>query len=234
MKKLVIRLPLASARFALLLILSGCAMPAGMNDNCDWPVEQRRRSDQAHLVADVKVVEELALRYADTRFDSRAAHGRLRGGCEAKLFEAIAQSHGITMSALGQARDQLDQTTWDAPVHVPMAVLLIAAAILLANRIRARFPHDEKAAAVMATVFTAVGVGIAFVVVGHLWDGVVEMIRVGNTHMSYRAGRLGWREHTGEVFGTAVLLFSGVVFASYRRGSRYVPPRESQPLAGRR
>jgi hypothetical protein len=52
---------------------------------------------------------------------------------------------------------------------------------ILLTRIRTRFPPDEQTAAVLATVSASVGLGITFVVFGRLWDGVVEMIRVGNT-----------------------------------------------------
>ena len=50
---------------------------------------------------------------------------------------------------------------------------------------------------------------------GHLWAGVVEMIRVGDMHMSYRAGRLGWRGYGREVFALGVLLFWSIVLAYY-------------------
>jgi len=189
-----------------------------MNESCNWPTEPgdlRQRTDQRHLVVDVRIAEELAMRYADAHFDSKSAHSRTRSDCEAKLFDVITQSHGVTLGAIAQARQQLDRNAWDAVVHLPPAALYVAAAVHLARRTRRRFPRDEKTAAGLATLFASVGIGIVFLVLGHLWHGTVEMIRLGNTHMSYRAERLGWREHSGEVFALAVLLFWCGVLISY-------------------
>jgi hypothetical protein len=208
----------ASALFVMLLGM-GCSMPRGMNDHCNWPAgsaHEHERTGQPHLVADARVAEELAMRYADRRYDSKAAHGRLRSECEAKLFEQIAISHGVTLAAVEQARRDLAANRWDAPVHLPLAAFYIAAAALLARSIRRRFPPDEKVAAVLATLFISVVLAIVVQVLGHLWDGVVEMIRVGNTHMSHRVERLGWRQYSEEVFVlTLVAFWCGVLF-SYR------------------
>jgi len=201
------------------LSVIGCSMPPGMNDTCNWPTEPLRtqkQTDQQDLVADVRIAEELAMRYADAHADSRGAHSRLRSECEAKLFDVLAQSHGVPLAKISQARQQLDRAAWDAAVHLPLGVGYVAAAIFLARRIRRRFPRDEKIPAVVATLIASVAIGVVFVVLGHLWDGLIEMIRLGNTHMSYRAERLGWREHSEKVFALAVLLFWCVVLASYQ------------------
>ena len=46
----------------------------------------------------------------------------------------------------------------------------------------------------------AVSVSAAAVVVGGLAASVVEMIVVGNTHLSYRAFRLPWNQHWPSLF----------------------------------
>ena len=193
-------------------------MPHGMNDDCNWPAESGdvRQPSAEHLMDDVRVVEELALRYADARFDSKAAHGQLRSGCETKLFAILYTTHDVAPAALADARQQLGRNRWDAAVHLPPIALYLVTAVLSTSWIRRRFPSEEKVAAIFATLFGSLILAIVFVAFGHLWAGVVEMIRVGNTHMSYRAERLGWREHSEEIFAAAVLLFWCAVIVSYR------------------
>jgi len=200
--------------------LTGCSMPAGMNEDCNAPAAllardyRHARSDRQHLIADVKVVEELAMRYADSQGKGAPGSRRRQLDCEAKLFDAVAQTHGVTLSAVAEARRQLDRTAWDSAVHLPLIAVYLAAALLLPVRIRRRFP-DEKVAAGVATLFGSVVIAGVFVVLGQLWHGLVEMIRLGTTHMSYRAVRLGWRDSSEEVFVLALLMFWCAVLVSY-------------------
>ena len=204
---------------ALIVSIAGCSMRPGMNENCIWPADPdaATSSTSSHLVVDVRIAEELAMRYADARSYSRAEHGRNRSGCEATLFARIEHTHRIDAADIAAARQQLSEAGWDAPVHVPLAALYIAAAFAAARRIRHRFGADEKAPATLATCFVSVVLGLVFLVLGHLWDGVIEMVRVGNTHMSYRVERLGWRESWDEVFVSSVLVFWCTVLLHYRR-----------------
>lgn len=210
------------ARLLPLLIVSvtACSMPPGMNDDCNAPEQlfardRHARVDRDHLIADVKVIEELAMRHADSQGKAAPGSRRRQLACEAKLFDAVAQSHGVTLSAMADARQQLDRPKWDSAVHLPLVAFYLTAATLFATRVRRRFP-DEKLAAVVITLVGSLVAGGVFLVVGHLWHGMVEMIRLGTTHMSYRVARLGWGEYGEEVFALAVLLFWCAVGASYR------------------
>jgi hypothetical protein len=183
-----------------------------MNDECEWPTNAAART----LVEDVRTAEELAMRYADTRYDSRAAHGRFRSECEAKLFTLLSKAHEVSTADVSVAREQLARNSFDAPVHIPLIAFYLAVVPCAARRIRRRFSGDERIAVAVTSVFVGVGIGVVIVVLGHLWDGVIEMLRVGNTHMSYRAERLGFREHTAKVFGGTVVLFWCAVLADYQ------------------
>lgn len=197
-------------------------MPSGMNDTCTWPPSAANVAGRT-LLADVRIAEELAMRYADANFDSKAAHGRFRTDCEARLFALVARIHGVQRLAVDRAREDLATRVWDPPVHVPLVTFVLAATAILARRVPRRFQPDERAAAVAATLFLSLLLAIVVQVFGHLWDGAVEMIRIGNTHMSYRVERLGWRQYSGAVFIGTVLLFWFAVLASYRR--RRAPDR---------
>src|SRR5207302_11315227 len=115
-----------------------------------------------------------------------------------------------------QARERLSDWRFEPMVHVPLAAFCVGAMVAAARRIRRRFPQDERAAAIAATLFASVVLGALVVAVGELWSAIVEMIRVGDTHMSYRAARLGWRGHGPEAFALGVLLFWSIVILHAR------------------
>jgi hypothetical protein len=47
--------------------------------------------------------------------------------------------------------------------------------------------------------------------------GAVEMIRFGDTHMSYRVDRMPWSQHRVALFLTGVILFWMIALIRYRR-----------------
>src|SRR5688500_5436087 len=48
------------------------------------------------------------------------------------------------------------------------------------------------------------GITVGF---GRMWEGAVEVVRVGNGHLSYRGLRLLWTLHAGQLFVLAIVLF---------------------------
>jgi hypothetical protein len=196
-------------------VVIACSMPDGMNDDCQWPSEPasaldvRNAAHQRHLVDDVRIAEELGIRYDDSRLalgPARAGWPRTRDECDTKLFNVIGTTHAVTLSDVRQARERLAARQWDPVVHVPLSAVYGLVAVATARRIRSRFP-DEKPAAIVAVLFASVVASAGLVVLGHLWAGAVEMIRVGNDHMSYRAARLGWQEHGALVFALGTVTF---------------------------
>ena len=47
-------------------------------------------------------------------------------------------------------------------------------------------------ARVIGTLVASVAVAVVVVIVGGLWSGVSEIIRLGNEHLSFRASRIAW------------------------------------------
>jgi hypothetical protein len=193
----------------------------------------RQASDRRHLLNDVRVAEELGVRYNDshrTRDSVLPGAPQTRDECDGRMLKAITERHNITFADVLSARQRLASFRWDPAVHVPLAVVYVAIAFMLARAIRNRFSADEKPALIVASLFVAVILGGLMLAFAQLWGGIVEMIRVGNQHMSYRGLRLGWRQYSPAVFVTAIVLFWLVVALTYRtpavqRGTSGVPLR---------
>jgi hypothetical protein len=198
------------AGLGLACLTASCALPRGMNDDCQWPAEQRfpldltDRSHASHLRADVKVAEELGVRYDDTRLArGPAPEGRpkSRDECDARLFGEVAALHSIDLRAVLNARELLNSERPEAVVYLPLVLLYAGVAFAAASRISARFDWaNEKVPLLVVGTLVSVGIGAALAGSGHLWGGLVEMARMGNTHMTYRAHRLGWKEFAPYVF----------------------------------
>jgi len=218
------RLPRAALLIVLLLEL-GCNMPEGMNEDCQWPAESRvvldlkRLADRRHLLNDVRVAEELGMRYSDSRLRRNLpipGGPQTRDECDAKMFDAIVAHHRVTREDIQSARHQLANVRWDSAVHLPLVVLYVAAAFLLARRIRDRFAQDERIAAAIASVFVSFAVAGFMLVAAWLWGAAIEMLRVGNQHMSYRGLRFGLREYGPGVFVGCTAIFWMIVLYMYR------------------
>ena len=66
------------------------------------------------------------------------------------------------------------------------------------------------------------------VVLFGLYSATYEMIRIGNTHMSYRGGRSPWSQHQSELLVGGIILFALV--AAYRHVRDRAESRESQAI----
>lgn len=87
-----------------------------------------------------------------------------------------------------------------------MALLYAWLSLRAIRWIRGRFDADEKVPTVVAVLLASVAVSAGVVLVVQLWAGAVEIVRVGNEHLSYRAGRRSWPTRP------EVLLFGVVIF----------------------
>ena len=220
------RIPL-SALLLLLLGLCACVRRDGRNANCEWPGENPKHPvDARHLSADAEFAEDLAIRYADTRYGIHSPnpsedYGERRDECQANLFAQIAKEHGIppqqVSGALGKNRTYIDVAT-----YLPFALLYCIAAAALAPAIWRRYPIIENGLVpgVVMTAFLSVAVAAGCTLCGEQWGWVAETYRIGNKHMSYRADRLWWGNHRFALFCGAVIVFWLFGIESFRRIKR--------------
>lgn len=195
---------------------SGCIRRDGRNSDCKWPGETPlRAATPAHLSADAEFAEDLAIRYADTHHGLRTAgyvsgeaYGAARDGCMLALFDRIAIGHGVRAEDVTRALGR-NRALVDAAVLLPFGFLYLLGAHRCVRWIWRRYPPGEigwlsGAIMAMAASFLMASGGT---LTGEVWAGLVETYRIGNGHISYRAGRLWWAVHRAEMFAAGWVLF---------------------------
>jgi hypothetical protein len=131
----------------------------------------------------------------------------LRTECSAKLFGEIQEIHRVTASDLKVAQAQLANKGADLPVNVPMAALFMIVAMRCIRWLRERFGPDERIARVIAALLISLMVSASIALIGQIWGAIVEMVRLGDEHLSYRTPRLSWRQHFTGVFVVCTIAF---------------------------
>jgi hypothetical protein len=209
------------------LCLSACSRRAGLNFDCIWVpdpalrVDLRNESHVQHLLDDIRVAEELGIRYGDRMagwrlietFGIVSRHGGLKNRelglqsqqqCVATLFRAIASTHGVAVSDIEGVRPRLANRGFDLPVTMPVALLLVLALRRFTRWIRNRFETDEWVAWVVATLFGSFIIPAAVVAIGTAWAVAVEIVRLGNEHVGHRARVDALRENFVVVLGIGI------------------------------
>lgn len=209
---------------ALVFVLSaaGCVPRDGRNSDCRWPAEASNYSaDARHLSADAEFAEDLAIRYADTHFgrhNPSEEYGPERDRCMAKLFEEIAEEHGVPVeqvsSSLGRNRAYIDVAE-----ILPFALLYGLAAVTLTRMNWRRYPPDEHGwtPGITMALFVSLVLAAGSTMLGEAWIWLVEGFRIGNEHMSYRGNRLFWARHRFELFAGALMIFWLAAISAARR-----------------
>jgi hypothetical protein len=107
------------------------------------------------------------------------------------LFEQIANEHGVSVAlvsgSLGRNRARIDFAE-----SLPTLLTYCFVVTGIARFLWHKYPREEHGwipAATMA-VFLSFAIAAASTMLGEVWSGVVESLRVGNGHMSYRLQRL--------------------------------------------
>jgi hypothetical protein len=64
-------------------------------------------------------------------------------------------------------------------------------------------------------VFASLIFGVAGMMLGQQWSMLMENLRVGNGHLSYRVGRLPWMRHQIDFLVLCIVIFWGVAIAQF-------------------
>jgi hypothetical protein len=201
------------------IVLAGCSK-VGTGRICDWqpsdeasPLDLSERSNQLHLMGEALRAEDLAVRYADIHRGKRS--GQFAGGdaylatreqCMAMAFDTLAKHHGVTTA---QVRDSLlyRRKSVDGLILLLFVGLYVAATSAIVRWISDGALSEATLLRWVLTMLaacavTAIGSGLF-----GLWVTTFEMIRIGNTHMSYRVARTPWSAHWGELLIGGAVLF---------------------------
>jgi cytochrome bd-type quinol oxidase subunit 1 len=189
-----------------------------------FAVELRNRAHVKHLLDDIRVAEELDIRYRDRMAGYRlvetfgivSRHGRRRASpngnvdrqaqqpCLATLFHTIASTHGVTIPDIEGIRPQLTDRGFDLPVTVPVVLLLASALTRFIRWMRNRFEADEWLAWLLAALAGSLVVPAIVLGLGWLWAMLVDIVRVGNEHVGYRERSESLRANFVVIFGIGI------------------------------
>jgi hypothetical protein len=121
-------------------------------------------------------------------------------------------------------------------VTVPVLMFYILIAWASLRTVDREFRDSSTAARLIGTVAVSIAVALVVVVVGGLWSGVSEIIRVGNEHLSFRASRIAWPARAPVWFVLTMAPFWVIAARrawSSKRSIRRLPPRAADtPPAG--
>lgn len=208
---------------ALLLAigLCGCLSRSRLNETCDWvgdspiALNAERASDRRHLVEDVELAEELSIRYGDSfrkQFGRLEEHARA-AACQGKLFDTIAQIHQVTPQDVRVARSI--RRAWVDP----LSLIVLGALYCVVSAKLVRTICKRLSAGGMRPLLVGLGLGavaISFcglICLNLIWVPLVETIRTGNMHRSFRAAQLPWSNHLVALYIGGVVIFIALAFA---------------------
>jgi hypothetical protein len=194
-----------------------------------------------HLQDDALRAEDIGIRYADGRNAPHSGHfvgftsyNRTTDSCITAMLSVVARTHGVPVDTV-RASLRSRPVVGDALVMASFAALFGLVAYGVSGRVNRNFPLDrgrESVVAVAAIVLTSILVSGVALMVGEWYAITVEVIRVGNGHLSYRTQRIPWTHHRTELFFVGVALFWLVAALRYRIGSESESDRASR-WAGR-
>jgi hypothetical protein len=194
---------------------------ARVNSTCAWaddrayPLDITNPDDQQHLIEDAQLAEDLAIRFADLehgRLYGYHGHGGLvrqrqtRAECMASLVAVIKTHHGVTSEQIAVAR-RYRNPVFDLAVALSFASVYWIGAVWACRGLVLRF-RDDARAALVALAIASLPISTIGVLLGGLWFGAAEIIRVGNDHLSsFREARHLGSQHLPRMFIVGVALF---------------------------
>ena len=212
----------------------GCLARSRLNASCEWAPEPKahlnlqRFGDRGHLVEDVDIAEENGVRYGDSfrNRDGQKEEARQRDQCTAALLAEVARTHGVGLRDVEDARGG---RLWyvDLPVALSFGTLFCLASSTFVSGLFTRISVEDRAAAVLALLVAAVLASISGLIALNAFGTLIEVMRHGDLHGSYRASRgLPWSEHWLAVFGVETWVFLHIGGRRLRRGwrRRLTPP----------
>jgi hypothetical protein len=192
--------------FGLLALapLSGALRRPALNDRCEpladvaMPLDLSTRSGRLHLYRDASFAEELAIRYADVtashqagNFKTWAIYNGNRDECMARLFDTVVRLHSVSLDDVRRAVNDRDLAI-DVVLFVTFLLAFSIAITPAMAALTTRFAADPPIVRSVALAATSLALSLVGWFTGRGWFTIHEMLRLSNTHMSYRVQRVTW------------------------------------------
>ena len=133
----------------------------------------------------------------------------------AAVFSIVSARHGIDVDVVSEYRLRRNRVA-DAAVMGSFGVLYLGVAYLVAGMILRRF-RDEPAAAAVAAIAVSLALGWAGMMLGEVWSILMETVRLGRGHLSYRTERIPWVQYRAAMFVVCVIGFCASAAFRYRK-----------------
>jgi hypothetical protein len=201
--------------------LTACLPSDRLNSTCTWvndpplKLDLRDSAHRKHLEMDVRLAEDLGIRYGDAVGPRVASEENLgpRRECTEALLAKVIDLHGVGHADVMRATGARDMGTDVLTIFVPMLLLFGFAADRISRRVDRAFEPDEQWMKLLALVVLAPVVAGFAAVAADLWAWLVEMTRLRNGHISYRAFRLPTSQHRLTIWTIGMLVFGCVAAA---------------------
>jgi hypothetical protein len=209
-----------------ILAITGCVRRDGRNSDCKWPGEPNAKrlqrdqpGDMKHLRGDIEFAEELAIEHMDAHRGPRSFKSASEdlNTCLAALLQQIAKSHGVSRTEIIENFGH-PSVAIAIGEQLPFVLLYLFLSAVLVNRVLRRYPPEDGLAVGLAMILlSSLAAGIGGLLLGEQLAQLIEAIRVGNGHMSYRADRIPWTHYQASLFGLYFGLFWVIVAVRFVR-----------------
>jgi len=237
---MAIRRITAAALLLGIVTVTGCVRRDGRNSDCRWPGEPNAKTlqrdqpgDMRHLRGDIEFAEELAVEYMDAHRGRHSdpskpaqSDSEELNTCLATLLRQIAKSHGVSRTEIVENFGRRSVPIAIAE-QLPFVLVYVFLSVLLVDKVRRRYPLDDGLAVGLLMIFLAsLPAGFGGALLGEQFAALIEMIRVGNGHMSYRADRVPWPYYQTSLFSFFFVLFWAVAAVRLVRYPLSKPARD--------
>jgi hypothetical protein len=221
-----------SATGLLIGLSIACISRERINNNCEWthdavfPIDLRDTAHQQHLRRDADLREDLAIRYMDAHAGrvARPEAAVARDRCMSKLAAVMGEYHGVTERDIQEWTGRRN-VMFDISVFLSFLVGFSLASRSLMRRLFNAWSFNGTLA-VLACAVTTLAVSAAGGGAGALWAAFWEVVRIGNEHLSHRAGRVPWPYYLPSLFAAALVMCSLVAWREYRAAARRLSLRD--------
>jgi hypothetical protein len=153
-------------------------------------------------------------------FKSREVASQALNACLGTLIDQIAESHHLPPKEVANFDGRRSLAT-DIAVTLPFVLLYGWLAAMVIKKLQDRYPREDGwTVALVMIVFASLVFGMAGMMLGQQWSTLMENLRVGDGHLSYRVDQLPWIRHQMDFLALYILIFWGVAvlrFSAHRR-----------------